>query len=138
MRRGFLVWRQQHLACLVVLPAVAHAQSAIIGVVKDTSGAVLPGVTVEAASDALIEKTRSVVTDGERPVPHRRPASRHLCGDLLARRVPDLQARRPRTAVAVHDDDQRRHEGRLARGDVDRDRRRAGRWTCRRRCTRRC
>ncbi len=32
--------------------------------VKDTSGAVLPGVTVEAASDALIEKTRSVVTDG--------------------------------------------------------------------------
>jgi hypothetical protein len=40
------------------------AQSAVVGVVKDTSGAVLPGVTVEAASDALIEKTRSVVTDG--------------------------------------------------------------------------
>jgi hypothetical protein len=52
------------LACLVMLPAVAQAQSAIVGVVKDTSGAVLPGVTVEAASDALIEKTRSVVTDG--------------------------------------------------------------------------
>jgi hypothetical protein len=48
----------------VLTPAVAHAQSAIVGVVKDTSGAVLPGVTVEAASDALIEKTRSVVTDG--------------------------------------------------------------------------
>jgi hypothetical protein len=48
----------------VLLPAVAHAQSAIVGVVKDTSGAVLPGVTVEAASDALIEKTRSVITDG--------------------------------------------------------------------------
>jgi hypothetical protein len=47
-----------------MLPAVAHAQSAIVGVVKDTSGAVLPGVTVEAASDALIEKTRAVVTDG--------------------------------------------------------------------------
>ena len=42
----------------------AHAQSAITGVVKDTSGAVLPGVTVEAASDALIEKVKVVVTDG--------------------------------------------------------------------------
>src|SRR3954447_18397640 len=50
---------------IVLLPGVVHAQSAITGVVKDTSGAVLPGVTVEAASDALIEKTRSVVTDGE-------------------------------------------------------------------------
>lgn len=53
------------LACVVGLPAVAHAQSAIVGVVKDTSGAVLPGVTVEASSDVLIEKTRSVITDGE-------------------------------------------------------------------------
>jgi hypothetical protein len=40
------------------------AQSAIVGVVKDTSGAVLPGVTVEASSDVLIEKTRAVATDG--------------------------------------------------------------------------
>lgn len=53
------------LACVAGLPAVAHAQSAISGVVKDTSGAVLPGVTVEASSDVLIEKTRSVITDGE-------------------------------------------------------------------------
>src|SRR5947209_4165081 len=53
------------LACVLWFPASAHAQSAIAGVVKDTSGAVLPGVTVEAASDVLIEKTRSVVTDGE-------------------------------------------------------------------------
>src|SRR6187549_3273381 len=52
------------LACVLWLPAAAHAQSAIAGVVKDTSGAVLPGVTVEAASDVLIEKVRSVVTDG--------------------------------------------------------------------------
>jgi hypothetical protein len=48
----------------LLLPATASAQSAFTGVVRDTSGAVLPGVTVEAASDALIEKTRSVVTDG--------------------------------------------------------------------------
>ena len=50
-------------ALLLFLPAAAHAQSGIAGVVKDTSGAVLPGVTVEAASPALIEKTRTVVTD---------------------------------------------------------------------------
>jgi len=43
---------------------IAFAQAAITGVVKDTSGAVLPGVTVEASSPALIEKSRSVVTDG--------------------------------------------------------------------------
>lgn len=46
-------------------PAVARAQSAIAGVAKDESGAVLPGVTVEASSDALIEKVRSVETDGQ-------------------------------------------------------------------------
>ena len=49
---------------LMLAPQIAHAQSSITGVVRDTSGAVLPGVTVEASSPALIEKTRSVVTDG--------------------------------------------------------------------------
>ena len=48
---------------LVLTPAAAHAQSTFTGVVKDTSGAVLPGVTVEAASPVLIEKMRSAVTD---------------------------------------------------------------------------
>ena len=48
----------------MLTPVVAWAQSGIAGVVKDTSGAVLPGVTVEAASPALIEKARTVVTDG--------------------------------------------------------------------------
>src|SRR6476659_4806841 len=46
------------------VPAIAYAQSAITGIVKDTSGAVLPGVTVEASSDVLIEKSKSAVTDG--------------------------------------------------------------------------
>ena len=50
--------------CLAMLPAAVYAQASIQGVVKDTSGAVLPGVTVEASSPALIEKTRSTVTDG--------------------------------------------------------------------------
>ncbi|PYR31229.1 MAG: hypothetical protein DMF92_06095 [Acidobacteria bacterium] len=54
------------LSC-VLLSSAAWAQQAsgIAGVVRDTSGGVLPGVTVEAASPALIEKVRSVVTDGE-------------------------------------------------------------------------
>ena len=51
------------LACLVAWPGIAGAQSAIAGVVKDTTGAVLPGVGVEASSDALIEKVRTVVSD---------------------------------------------------------------------------
>ncbi len=52
------------LCVLVLIPAAVFAQASIAGVVKDTSGAVLPGVTVETASPALIEKTRSAVTDG--------------------------------------------------------------------------
>src|SRR5215475_2423391 len=55
--------------CALFLPPSTAAQQAaasgIAGVVKDASGAVLPGVTVEAASPALIEKIRSVVTDSE-------------------------------------------------------------------------
>jgi len=52
------------LLSLLLLPAAAYAQAAIAGVVKDSSGAVLPGVTVEASSPVLIEKTRAAVTDG--------------------------------------------------------------------------
>src|SRR5439155_3662286 len=51
------------LTCLLMLPAAAYAQASITGVVKDSSGGVLPGVTVEASSPALIEKVRSAVTD---------------------------------------------------------------------------
>jgi hypothetical protein len=47
-----------------VMPASAVAQAVIAGTVKDPSGAVLPGVNVEAASPALIEKVRVAVTDG--------------------------------------------------------------------------
>src|SRR5687767_2951238 len=52
------------LAMVLCLPTVSWAQAAIAGEVRDTSGAVLPGVTVEAASPALIEKVRTAVTDG--------------------------------------------------------------------------
>src|SRR5580704_4101732 len=47
----------------ILCPVIASAQSSLAGAVRDSSGAVLPGVTVEAASPALIEKVRSVVTD---------------------------------------------------------------------------
>jgi hypothetical protein len=63
--------KSRWIPCLVVvssfllLSASAWAQSSITGVVRDTSGAVLPGVTVEAASPALIEKVRSTVTDDQ-------------------------------------------------------------------------
>ena len=52
------------IAALLIFSSSAFAQASITGVVRDTSGAVLPGVTVEASSPALIEKVRSVVSDG--------------------------------------------------------------------------
>src|SRR5262245_1095582 len=52
------------LTSLVLMPAAAFAQASIVGTVKDASGAVLPGVTVEASSPVLIEKTRSVISSG--------------------------------------------------------------------------
>jgi hypothetical protein len=51
-------------ALAMLIHGMAYAQASIGGVVRDASGAVLPGVTVEAASPALIEKVRTVVTDG--------------------------------------------------------------------------
>jgi hypothetical protein len=49
---------------VALLPSLASAQAVFTGTVKDASGAVLPGVTVEASSPVLIEKTRTAVTDG--------------------------------------------------------------------------
>jgi hypothetical protein len=46
-------------------PAWAQQASGIAGIVRDSGGLAMPGVTVEAASPALIEKVRSVTTDGE-------------------------------------------------------------------------
>ncbi len=50
------------LVALLGIPAAAFAQASIVGTVRDASGAVLPGVSVEASSPALIEKTRTVIT----------------------------------------------------------------------------
>jgi carboxypeptidase family protein len=56
---SFVLWG------FLFLPLTAWAQSSLTGVVRDPSGAVLPGVTVEASSPALIEQVRSVVTDAQ-------------------------------------------------------------------------
>src|SRR5688572_13484597 len=58
LRAVFLV-----VGLLVLLPSAVFAQASITGVVRDSSGAVLPGVTVEVSSPALIEKVRTAVTD---------------------------------------------------------------------------
>src|SRR6187397_729806 len=56
-------WLPLVVLSVLLVPATAFAQATITGVVKDASGAVLPGVTVEASSPVLIEKVRTAVTD---------------------------------------------------------------------------
>jgi len=51
------------LTASTLLPASAFAQASIAGSTRDTSGAAVPGVTVEATSPALIEKVRTAVSD---------------------------------------------------------------------------
>src|SRR4026209_518142 len=51
-------------AAAILISTSAYAQSVITGTVRDASGASMPGVTVEAASPVLIEKVKSVVSDG--------------------------------------------------------------------------
>src|SRR5688500_19202307 len=51
-------------AAVILLPSLALAQGTLTGTVRDASGAVLPGVTVEASSPAIQGGVRSVVTDG--------------------------------------------------------------------------
>ena len=77
---------------LAVLPLAARAQGSITGAVKDPSGAVLPGVTVEVASPALIEQSRGVVTDsnGNYRIVDLPPGT--YCGDVHAHRVQDRAA----------------------------------------------
>jgi hypothetical protein len=67
---GMLTW-------IVLVPVAAYAQASLVGVVRDTSGAVLPGVTVEASSPALIEKVRSATTDsgGQYRIENLRPGA---------------------------------------------------------------
>jgi hypothetical protein len=61
--RTFLISAIVITIYVALMPSVASAQSGFAGIVKDTTGAILPGVTVEASSPALIEGRRSAVTD---------------------------------------------------------------------------
>ena len=114
------------LAWVVLIPTAALAQAVIAGTVKDSSGAVLPGVTVEASSPALIEKVRTAVTDGtgQYRVEDLRPGTYTVT--MSADRVQRVQARRDRADRLVHGDDQRRPEGRRGRRNHHRHRRNAG------------
>ena len=65
IRAKFAVRLGAGLSVILLFLARASAQSTISGQVKDTSGAVMAGVAVEASSEALIERARSVVSNGE-------------------------------------------------------------------------
>jgi hypothetical protein len=68
------------LTAAVLLPTLASAQGTLTGTVRDQSGAILPGVTVEASSPALIEKVRTAVTDstGQYRIPGLNPGTYSL------------------------------------------------------------
>jgi len=64
IRRVFAAFFFVALA-LLIFPAAVSAQSAITGIVRDTTGAVMPGVSIEATSPALIERSRTVSSDSQ-------------------------------------------------------------------------
>ena len=126
-----VTWRQVSAACVLLLGlapgAFAQASASIAGTVRDSSGAVLPGVTVEASSPVLIEKIR---TGGDRqrgPVPDRATARRRLHRHVLAVGLSNAQARRRRAERVVCGDRERRPESRRARRDHHRHGRNARR-----------
>ena len=116
-----LIW------CLLVIlsasPAFAQGQTAIAGVVRDATGAVLPGVTVEASSPALIEKVRTAITDsqGQYKIIDLRPGIYSVTFTLAG--LQHLSPRRRRADDRLHRQRQRRPAGRLAAGDRDGHRR---------------
>src|SRR5271165_6539731 len=65
MIKNKLAWLCFATVVTALLPTMAHAQSSIAGVVKDASGAVIAGATVQVSSDVMIEGTKSAATNGE-------------------------------------------------------------------------
>jgi outer membrane receptor protein involved in Fe transport len=102
---------------VLLLPVTASAQSSIAGVVKDTSGAVLPGVQVEVSSPVLIEQSRTAITDsqGVYRVVDLRPGTYKVTFTLQG--FSDLRARGHRAADGIYGDRERGYETWLDRGD---------------------
>ena len=80
------------LLVVLLLPATVFAQASLTGTVRDASGAVLPGVTVEASSPALIEKVRTAITDGSGQYRIVDLRCGHLHPDVHAARLQHRQA----------------------------------------------
>ena len=100
----------------------AGGHQLLAGTVRDASGGVLPGVTVEVASPALIEK---YAVDGHRrgrPIPHHESGARHLYGHLHADRIQHRQARGHRGQLGGDGAGQRGDAGRRRRGNGHRRR----------------
>ena len=81
--------------------AAAQEGASIIGLVQDTTGAVLPGVTVEATSDALIERVRSARHRRRGTLRDHQPAAGHLHRHLHAARLQNRSPRRHRARRAT-------------------------------------
>ena len=129
MHKRIFVFVLIAIGALVVLPQRALAQSAIAGVVKDATGAVLPGVTVEAASPALIEKVRAATSNeaGQYRVVDLRPGTYTVTFTLTGFNTVVAGGHRARSQLRGAA--QRRAEGRLGPGNHHGD----GRNACRRR-----
>ena len=99
---------------IATAPARAQGTSAagITGVVKDASGGVLPGVTVEVASPALIEKVRTAITDERGQYQNRRTAAGHVYRHVLARRFRDAGQGGTAAHVELHRHGERRAQDR--------------------------
>ncbi len=84
MARRMLARTLWAFAGAMLLSTAAYAQSAIVGVVKDTTGAAMPGVTVEASSEVLIEKVKSTISDenGNYRIADLRPGSYNVAFTL--------------------------------------------------------
>ena len=81
----------------VLLPTLAYAQAQIVGAVRDESGGVLPGVTVEACQPGDYRESPHGRHRRPGTLPHRSAAARHLQADIFADRLQHGRARRTST-----------------------------------------
>ena len=114
------------ILAILLLPTPLFAQASLTGTVHDASGGVIPGVTVEASSPALIEKTRTAVTDatGQYRIIDLRPGTYSLTVTLVGLHHRETREHRADRFAGGHHS--RRDARRRARGDHHGDQRIAG------------